>query len=330
MSRIDSALQRAEASHAQGAAAWRRPGPAVVPAAVAAPEDYASETGAGLPVVVDEGAYLPEVAAAPSAIAPRPVVPVPAEPIATAASVADMLRIADAAALRERGREGTLITEAGISSSSIEQYRRVAATLHHLQREQGVKRLMVASALPREGKTMTCVNLALTLATAYRRRVLIIDGDLRKPSVHESFGISQEGGLSRDLLTGDEPLRLVQVGHDVTVLTAARPEPNATAVLASRRMHDVIEAAAQQFDWVIIDSSPIGVISDASVLAAMVEAIVLVIGAGSTACRKVQHAIDTLGRERIIGAILNRVEERQLDVSKDHGYYYYGPGTDPV
>ena len=80
---------------------------------------------------------------------------------------------------------GKLVADGGAPLASIEEYRRLAATLHHHQAEQGLKTLMVTSAVPQEGKTLTVVNLAMTLSESYRRRVLLIDADLRRPSVHD-------------------------------------------------------------------------------------------------------------------------------------------------
>src|SRR5688500_11761690 len=99
------------------------------------------------------------------------------------------------------GATGRLV-DTGATSVSLEQYRRLAATLHDAQIERGLKTVMVTSAVPREGKTLTVVNLALTLSESYGRRVLLIDADLRRPSIHEVLGISNGTGLS-DMLYSD-------------------------------------------------------------------------------------------------------------------------------
>src|ERR1044072_3508587 len=106
---------------------------------------------------------------------------------------------------------GKLVPDGGVSPVSIEQYRRLAATMHHIQAEQGLRRLMVSSASPREGKTLTVVNLALTLSESYGRRVLLIDADLRRPSVHRVFGIANRGGLSQAIQSDSMELRTLRV-----------------------------------------------------------------------------------------------------------------------
>src|SRR5262245_39410888 len=104
-----------------------------------------------------------------------------------------------------------LIVDSSVSPASVEQYRRLAATVHHLQSEHGLKRLMVSSALPKEGKTLTIVNLAMTLSESYKRRVLLIDGDLRRPSVHHVFGLSNEYGLFDALHSDSSAIELTRV-----------------------------------------------------------------------------------------------------------------------
>src|SRR4029450_2703476 len=105
-----------------------------------------------------------------------------------------------------------LVVHEATSRTCVEQFRRIAAILHHLQQEQGVKVLMVASACVGEGKTLTAANLALTLSESYRRRVLLIDADLRRPSLSAVFHLQSARGLSEKLRGQSEgPLRVLEV-----------------------------------------------------------------------------------------------------------------------
>ena len=108
---------------------------------------------------------------------------------------------------------GKLVVSAGAESSMVEQYRHLAAVLHQAQEASGVKSVMVTSALPSEGKTLTAANLALTLSESYQRRVLVIDADLRRPRMHEVFALPPGPGLS-DILIGSRAGRLPV--HSVT------------------------------------------------------------------------------------------------------------------
>ena len=115
----------------------------------------------------------------------------------------------------------------------VEQYRRLAAVLNDLQPQRGVKTLMVSSAAPREGKTLTITNLALTLSESYQQRVLLIDADLRRPSVHEVLGIPNRSGLVDVVRAGTLSFPTVEVTPHLNVLTAGHTDGSMLAQLAS-------------------------------------------------------------------------------------------------
>src|SRR5205809_576306 len=122
----------------------------------------------------------------------------------------------------------------GVPASAVEQYRRLAAALHHTQLERDTKVLMITSASPGEGKTLTATNLALTLSESYRRNVLLIDADLRRPSIHQMFQLPNVLGLSDGLHSmTEEKLSLIQVSDTLTVLLAGRPDPDPISGLTS-------------------------------------------------------------------------------------------------
>jgi protein-tyrosine kinase len=208
--------------------------------------------------------------------------------------------------------------------STVEQYRKLAATLHHAQVERDLKVVMVSSAVSGDGKTLTSTNLALTLSESYRRRVLLIDADLRRPSVHEVFQVKNKNGLS-ECLKGETEYRLplVQVSPYLSLLLAGRPDSDPMSGLTSNRMHRLIGEATATFDWVIIDTPPVVMLPDANLLAAMVDAAILVVGAGKTPYKLITRAIDALGRNKILGVVLNRVDRAYLAGGYGYGYYSY-------
>src|SRR5256712_34097 len=209
--------------------------------------------------------------------------------------------------------------------STIEQYRKLAATLHHAQTERQLKVVMVSSAVSGDGKTLTSTNLALTLSESYRRRVLLIDADLRRPSVHEVFQVKNVTGLTDSLKAeNDRRLPLIQASAYLSLLLAGRPDSDPMSGLTSSRMRRLIGEAAATFDWVIIDTPPVVLLPDANLLAAMVDAAILVIGAGKTPHKLIMRAIDALGRNRILGVVLNRVDPSCLAGGYGYGYYSYG------
>ena len=215
-----------------------------------------------------------------------------------------------------------LITHKDADSVIVEQYRRLAGILHHAQVERGVKVVMLASAQTAEGKTLTAVNLALTLSQSYKRNVLLIDADLRRPSIGKVFGLPPASGLSECLKSSElQALRITHVNDSLGVLPAGTADSDPMSGLTSGRMQEIIEQAAAGFDWVIIDTPPVGLLTDAHLLAAMVDAAVLVIDAGTTQHAVVQRAIENIGRAKIVGVVLNRVEAQALEEASHYKYY---------
>ena len=197
----------------------------------------------------------------------------------------------------------------GVDPGVVEQFRKLAATLFHAQREGRLKVIMVTSAVPGEGKTLTALNLARVLSETYRRSVLLIDADLRRPRLSEAAGLTVADGLSSALKSADyRKVSVTQLTEHLTLLPAGRPDPEPLSGLTSPRMQQLIEEGAERFDWVIVDTPPVGVATDAGLLGAMVDATVLVVKAGQTPLNAVQHAVETLGRDRIVGVVLNGVE----------------------
>lgn len=222
--------------------------------------------------------------------------------------------------------EGKLVVAPHTDQISVEQYRRLAATLHDLHVDRSVRTLMITSAAPREGKTLTTTNLALTLSESYNFRVLLIDADLRRPSIHEVFGIPNATGLGDALRSEHAVLSTVEVSPHLTVLPAGRAIEDPMAGLTSNRMRALIHEAVTKFDWVLLDTPPIGLMSDANLLARLADGVLFVIGAGVTPYKVVNRAIAEIGPERIIGTVLNRADATSM---ASNGYYHAYYGANP-
>ncbi len=204
----------------------------------------------------------------------------------------------------------------------IEQYRRLAAVMHHAQTERGARSVMIASAVAAEGKTLTATNLALTLSQSFDRRVLLIDADLRRPSMHEMFRLPNEQGLVDSLRRSDGgrlPVRAVS--RNLWVLTAGRPTSDPMSGLVSDAMKQLLADAAEQFDWVIVDTPPVALMPDANLLAGMIDTALLVVSANTTPYPLVQRAAAAIGTSRILGVVLNRASQSALE--QEYGYYGY-------
>jgi capsular exopolysaccharide synthesis family protein len=217
-----------------------------------------------------------------------------------------------------------IVIDRNIKPTSREQYRRLAAVLHDAQAASGVRVVMIASAAVGEGKTLTASNLSLTFSESYRKRVLLIDADLRKPALHNVFRIDTSSGLS-DGLTSPAVSKLTvrQVSERLAVLPAGRPSTDPMEGLISDRMRRLIDEAKETFDWVIIDTPPLELLPDTHLLASMVDGVVMVIRADSTAHNLVKRAVDAIGRARILGVVLNHAQTISVS-DRYHDYYYDG------
>ena len=250
------------------------------------------------------------------------LVSTPSLPFTTAALDGDRLPLREFADLPG----SRLILNREALPGAVEQYRRLAATLHHAQQQSGLRTVMVASAMPTEGKTLTAANLAVTLSESYRRRVLVIDADLRRPSMHVVFQLPNLSGLN-DALTGSSHRPAAyQVSPHLTVLPAGRPTPDPMGALTSGTMRELVRDAGATYDWVIVDTPPVGLLSDANLLARIVDGVVMVISAGKVSYKLIQRAVDAVGRERILGVVLNRATDALLATPyRYQNYYGYGP-----
>lgn len=289
MSRIDEALSRARSSTSAT--------PPIVPPTVGGDAEFPPETSDAAPASIGDvapesplGAEQRESGAAlGSAQEGQAVIDV--DP--------DLRRLPSAEKLMLDTDDGT----------PIEQYRRLAARLLMAQAEKGTRLVMVTSGFPGEGKTLTATNLALTLSESYKRGVLLIDADLRRPSVHQLFQVPNVSGLNDGLREeGERKIPLLTFTDNLSILTAGRPDPDPMSVLSGDRMRRVLEEARGRFEWVIIDTPPVALLTDARLLTGLVDAVVLVIEAGRTPLPAIKKAVEAVGRERVLGVVLNRVD----------------------
>jgi succinoglycan biosynthesis transport protein ExoP len=215
-----------------------------------------------------------------------------------------------------------LITHVRPQSQMAESYRalRTSLLLSHLGAPPKV--IMVTSALPQEGKSTTSINCAVVLAQK-GVRVLLIDCDLRRPSIHKTLGMGPRSGLS-NVLTGSVTLKqaitVAPTLPNLDVLPAGTPPPNPAELLASTNMRDVLAELRDKYDHIVLDTPPTLSVTDAVVLSPRADAIVLVIRSGSTTKQALRRSRDILMQvnARVSGVLLNAV-----DLSSPDYYYYY-------
>ena len=165
----------------------------------------------------------------------------------------------------------------------------------------------ITSAFSHDGKTTNAVNLAISIATA-GKKVLLIDGDLRKPTIHKYFGVESANGLSEVLagLTREVRIRKTEIAN-LHVLTSGQIPPNPAELLGSRQMDTLLDYVKKYFDYVLIDTPPVNVVTDAMILAEKVTGYVLVVQSGKNKFKDLSYAIDGLRQMNgnVVGVILN-------------------------
>jgi len=202
-----------------------------------------------------------------------------------------------------------LITLINPRSPAAEAYRTLRTNLTFAALDKPIETLVVTSAAPGEGKSTVLANLAVTMAQGGRRTILV-DADLRRPGLHEIFGIVNDRGLTTMIVeeAGLDDPPLIGVGVDNLWLMPSGPmPPNPADILGSRKMEEVIAALRARADVVLFDAPPIIAVTDAAVLGTKVDGVLLVVCAGRTRREHAQRARELLERVhvRIVGAVLN-------------------------
>jgi capsular exopolysaccharide synthesis family protein len=218
-----------------------------------------------------------------------------------------------------------LVGSANAGPLAVEQFRRLAAALIHARAERYLKSILVTSPAPGDGKSNVAVNLALTLSESYQRSVLLVDADLRRPMLHSVFGVENTPGLTEALSPDNHrSVATVEINDALTLLPAGRPEASPLGGLSSDRLKHLLADAAARFDWIIVDSPPVGMLADARLVSEAIDGALLVVRAGVTLFPDVEAAADTLGHERILGIVLNAVEPEEVRGESYYRHYYGG------
>jgi capsular exopolysaccharide synthesis family protein len=302
MSRIDEALRRARALE-----------PVTRPEPVASPEPFRSAWE------FHESHHESAPRAVEPSVVERAVEPVGAALALIEDGLTDNATVISGFNSQWRNR---LVVSPDSDAFLVEQFRRLAATLHQGQATNNLKTVMVTSASPSDGKTLTAINLALILSESYQRRVLLIDADLRRPSIHDVSGMPNVMGLSEGLRAKlEQKLTVFRLTKNLSLLPAGRPDPDPMGGLTSSRMQRILADASSRFDWVVIDAPPVGTVADASILSEMVDGVLMVVRAGKTGYALTQKAIEAVGRDRILGVVLNAVENVSGEAYEYANYY---------
>ena len=203
------------------------------------------------------------------------------------------------------------LLNSGVSANFAEAFKTVRTNVLFSSAEEGMRTLVVTSAGPGEGKSLVASNLAIAMAQA-GQRVLLIDADMRRPRVHEIFQVAQEPGFSNVLAGNAKTSEAINKSgtSGLWLLPAGHIPPNPAELLGSKRYSDFVASLRSHFDWVIIDTPPVMVVADASICANQATGVVFVVGADHTSRHAARAAVEQLdaASAHIIGAVLNRVD----------------------
>lgn len=207
-------------------------------------------------------------------------------------------------------------------SAYCEEYRSLRTQILHKSKKRKLQAIVVVSVGPSEGKSITALNLSWLFAQTDGVRALIIDSDLRLPSLANYLGIESKKGLS-DVLVGNASLTesIVQLEPaGLYVLPGGEARSDVAELISGPKFAEILDEARGLFDFVIIDAPPLGIFTDAAVLINLADGALLVVKANQTRYKDIDRILDTLPRERILGTVLNQSEDTLMDES----YYKYG------
>jgi capsular exopolysaccharide synthesis family protein len=224
--------------------------------------------------------------------------------------------------------------------ASVEQFRSLRSRIYQARYEAPLKTILVSSGMPAEGKSFVTSNLAMSLARNGINHTLLIDGDLRRPTLHKLLGTASSPGLSeylagtaelKDVMQVDTSFKSDETGNagslsNLAFIPAGKCGDNSSELVANHRIEELVTVLSPHFDWILIDSPPVLAVTDAVELARAADAVLLVARGGSTPYDIAQSAQTTFSNARILGFVINAVKELPRTGSY---YYYYYSGKEP-
>jgi capsular exopolysaccharide synthesis family protein len=204
-------------------------------------------------------------------------------------------------------RENVLVSLQDSEGLAAEEFRFLGVRLEHLRRDRPLKKMLITSTIPQEGKSVVSANLACTLARNSQQRTLLVEGDVRRPALSQMFGLEPIPGIceylkdERPLITSIYSLQ----DSDLWFLPAGNAPKNSLELLQSGRLPAMLDLLTTWFDWIVIDSPPVIPLADTSVWMRLADGILLVVRQGITEKKQLERGLDALEQKKVIGAVLN-------------------------
>ena len=213
-------------------------------------------------------------------------------------------------------------------SLAAERFRFLGVKLKHLQQKSHVNRLLITSSVPEEGKSTVAANMACVLGKESGSKVLLLEGDLRRPVLAKTFGVQVGKGLGEYLQdegdSGPSLYRFDDLGF--WVLPAGSPPHDSLTLLQSSKLTALMDRLASRFDWIVIDSPPVLPLGDTSVWMRLSDAILLVARPGRTEKRQLQRTFEVIEQPKLLGVLLNASADPS---AHKYYHYYHGRHTSP-
>ncbi len=216
--------------------------------------------------------------------------------------------------------QSKLVCSTDVESLAAEKFRFLGVRLRHLQQKRPVKCILVTSSVAGEGKSTIAGNLVCALAASKQQKVLLLEGDLRRPSLAVQLGLGELPGLSELLEDDSDPAmniyRLESLGF--WILPAGKALRNPLEILQQGKLSTLVDRLEAAFDWIVIDSPPVLPLADTSIWMRLADAVLLVTRPGTTAKRQLQRSLEAIEQSKLLGAVLNGSKEAVAN-----NYYYY-------
>ena len=215
-----------------------------------------------------------------------------------------------------------LITSFSPKSPISEQYRTIRTNIQFSMIDKELKTLACTSAMPKDGKSTTIANLAVTIAQQ-GQRILLVDADLRKPTVHQIMEVKNQYGLTSLLTkrtTPDIAIIPTPMANDLYILPSGPVPPNPSELLGSKMMEDLILELSNDYDLILFDTPPVLAVTDAQILGSRCDGVILVLRSHQTEKKDIVKAKELLDRTNVnvLGVVINLIDQKELN----YGYYY--------